>query len=874
MNVVYKGLTKLKSIYNNLNPATLTGAIDIIVVEQPDGTLHASPFHVRFGKLGVLQPRERVVNISVNNEPVDDLQMKLGEQGEAFFVMEMDDDCPSKYITSPLPSRPSTPKKDEDFQVENEEELTNNNADENSSSKRKRRKKRKRKSQNLNELISSPLVVDWASSQSFRDDTNLQTSQNARTSSQSSSDSFINIPDREFRKVLSDSELQEKCGSFCPTDVAESSQRNMNWGWGQLPDENVRDSSGDEILAPEEVCPISTENNPDIAVVPCSDENDESSVQQVATSFEESTQDSTSYNENTHFRSLSSSVGDETHGVGEMNKSEKEQEEDLSSSSTKPSTVEKQQTNNSKQRNVSEGLYLDDVLSLDPSQADLYLKVKSTNGSVVNEVIERAASPLGSDVDSGTDCLNQEEVCESTDMRNETFELSASLCGFSTADSTLVEPGKFEEKLITYDTFLLDPMLYINDANLVFKINGKYYSYTNAQPMILSLALFKQPLPQECMESIERPQNNNQNAPAVPQPQQSSRIMNWLWRRPNKDKVSESESVNENNMEAPPPTPKCDEDEIAVIMDPTDLSSSHLEETILASNQLSTNVDQNTLEPAASTSKNMRKTTRLTSEQLARLDLKDGANTITFSVTSQYQGTKRCCAHIYKWKSHDKIVISDIDGTITKSDVFGQILPVVGKDWTQGGIAHLYQNISKNGYKFIYLSARAIGQASMTKDYLTWINQHGITLPPGPLLLSPTSLIMAFRREVIEKKPEKFKIACLKDIKELFPIGNPFYAGFGNKTSDVLSYTAVGIPDDRMFTINHRGELRQEKLPTYTTTLSDLGEVVDNFFPFIAPESSKIHTTVSFTQNFSDFSYWRNDLPSLSDEDLKLLSSN
>lgn len=33
---------------------------------------------------------------------------------------------------------------------------------------------------------------------------------------------------------------------------------------------------------------------------------------------------------------------------------------------------------------------------------------------------------------------------------------------------------------------------------------------------------------------------------------------------------------------------------------------------------------------------------------------------------------------------------------------------------------------------------------------------------------------------MIEKKPEEFKISCLKDIKALFPT-NPFYAGFGNK---------------------------------------------------------------------------------------------
>ena len=40
----------------------------------------------------------------------------------------------------------------------------------------------------------------------------------------------------------------------------------------------------------------------------------------------------------------------------------------------------------------------------------------------------------------------------------------------------------------------------------------------------------------------------------------------------------------------------------------------------------------------------------------------------------------RC--HIYLWKNTDKVVISDIDGTITKSDVLGHILPVIGKIWT------------------------------------------------------------------------------------------------------------------------------------------------------------------------------------------------
>ena len=55
-------------------------------------------------------------------------------------------------------------------------------------------------------------------------------------------------------------------------------------------------------------------------------------------------------------------------------------------------------------------------------------------------------------------------------------------------------------------------------------------------------------------------------------------------------------------------------------------------------------------------------------------------------------------------------MISDIDGTITKSDVLGHVLPVIGRDWAQSGVAELFTKIKNNGYHMAYLSARAIGQ--------------------------------------------------------------------------------------------------------------------------------------------------------------------
>jgi len=39
----------------NINSATLSGCMDIVVVQQPDGSFKSSPFHVRFGKLKLLK---------------------------------------------------------------------------------------------------------------------------------------------------------------------------------------------------------------------------------------------------------------------------------------------------------------------------------------------------------------------------------------------------------------------------------------------------------------------------------------------------------------------------------------------------------------------------------------------------------------------------------------------------------------------------------------------------------------------------------------------------------------------------------------------------------------------------------------------------
>lgn len=229
------------------------------------------------------------------------------------------------------------------------------------------------------------------------------------------------------------------------------------------------------------------------------------------------------------------------------------------------------------------------------------------------------------------------------------------------------------------------------------------------------------------------------------------------------------------------------------------------------------------------------KTLRLTSEQLAGMNLNYGRNHLKFKLSL---GTSQVELDLYLWKSTTPIVISDIDGTITKSDALGHVMTMFGKDWTHPGVAKLFRDIIVNGYNILYLTARSVGQADTTRQYLDSINQDGVKVPKGPVILSPDRTMAALKREIILKKPEVFKMACLRDIKSLFfddrdDERTPFYGGFGNRITDAISYRSVQIPSHRIFTINPDGEVHMEllELAGYRSSYLHINELVDQFFP-------------------------------------------
>ena len=221
------------------------------------------------------------------------------------------------------------------------------------------------------------------------------------------------------------------------------------------------------------------------------------------------------------------------------------------------------------------------------------------------------------------------------------------------------------------------------------------------------------------------------------------------------------------------------------------------------------------------------------SNQIKQLNLKPERNEICFVCRTSSSGIQTLKSSIYFWTYNSKIVISDVDGTITRSDVLGQVLPILGRDWTHEGVTELFTKIINQGYKIIYLTSRAIGQSTMTKNYLDSLIQEKKTLPAGPLIMSPDGLFTSLKREVIERKPHLLKIPVLSELKNLFPQNvAPFYAGFGNRETDGVAYRYVNIPLNNIFIIDTSSKvlrLGETKKGSYKL----IADKIDEIFPFI-----------------------------------------
>ncbi|KAL3933842.1 MAG: hypothetical protein SGPRY_000105 [Prymnesium sp.] len=215
--------------------------------------------------------------------------------------------------------------------------------------------------------------------------------------------------------------------------------------------------------------------------------------------------------------------------------------------------------------------------------------------------------------------------------------------------------------------------------------------------------------------------------------------------------------------------------------------------------------------------------------KLTRLSLQLGLSP-ELGLLSQHAGWSYRCggrpvvARLYLLDCLDKLIISDVDGTITRSDLIGH-LPAVraAARFTQckqfhPGVPELFSMCEKNGYWVLYLTARPAGLATHTLALLASAREGSHHLPGGPLILSPsphTSQVLD--RELIRKLPHVFKIEALSQIRALWPSTcNPFAGAFGNKSTDSEAYLKVGVPADRVFIVEHTGKVNRQNSDSST----------------------------------------------------------
>ena len=126
---------------------------------------------------------------------------------------------------------------------------------------------------------------------------------------------------------------------------------------------------------------------------------------------------------------------------------------------------------------------------------------------------------------------------------------------------------------------------------------------------------------------------------------------------------------------------------------------------------------------------------------------------------------------------------------------------------------------------------KVCSQAGATRDYLRGLQQGRLKLPVGPLFLNPESVFRAFKKEVIDREPELFKISCLTRLRRLFAGDTPYFAGYGNRPNDIVAYQSVGIPASRIFIINKTGELKGSVSHTQRSSYKNQSSIVDMYFP-------------------------------------------
>ncbi|KAK7284241.1 hypothetical protein RJT34_18983 [Clitoria ternatea] len=908
MNVVGKvGSLITQGVYSVATPFhPFGGAVDVIVVQQQDGTFRSTPWYVRFGKFqGVLKGAEKVVRINVNGVEAN-FHMYLDNSGEAYFVKEVEDDVkgikPNKAAEAANSSVYGQEYGGGEIDKKNGGYLSLDDAhgyrlghsvsdsgvfrfkDEGRSSISPLLQKAESDvdrrfyefQDDQSSFDGSVEVSEYESSRYENLDVeNLLDSQGqgshpevvlvsvdghvltAPISELEQNEENLQLKTPQFHLGPGEgTEFYEGSGEFCSDENAWAADyvSQLDVSTANVPSGGYNATNGDNAsgllldVRREEVNVSHTEqtlvikNQEDLHLQ--ADSEEAVSGMRRGTLFK-------SCLELHEFAKLAGNA--DLQDVG----SSLEVHYSVEESNVNCSTVERNEQENINQSgNIEESSPLDGHTSpeseIEIKEVDKDASVENGTGSgshsgnkdieCTDEHVDESVSNDYVDDSQQTsaleDACSKSETAESEtqiatsneeDHSHSGLGFEVSLCGheLKVGMGLIAAAEAFEAHRVSAEEFRSSAPSVIKNENLVVKFQDRYLLWEKAAPLVLGKAVFGLDLPVEPKDTIPVVQDDAVK-PGDDGPGPASSGRRWrLWPIPFRrvktiEHTSSDASTEDVFLDS-------ESDLLSSVVEPSPTSARH-----------------------ESPRKQFVRTNVPSSEMIASLNLKDGQNLVTFNFSTRVLGTQQVDAHIYLWKWNARIVISDVDGTITKSDVLGQFMPLVGKDWTQSGVARLFSAIKENGYQLLFLSARAIVQAYLTRSFLVNLKQDGKTLPNGPVVISPDGLFPSLYREVIRRAPHEFKIACLEDIRRLFPSDyNPFYAGFGNRDTDELSYRKMGIPKGKIFIINPKGEVatsHRVESKSYTS----LHTLVNDMFP---------PTSLVEQEDFNSWNYWRMPFP-------------
>jgi hypothetical protein len=195
--------------------------------------------------------------------------------------------------------------------------------------------------------------------------------------------------------------------------------------------------------------------------------------------------------------------------------------------------------------------------------------------------------------------------------------------------------------------------------------------------------------------------------------------------------------------------------------------------------------------------------------------------------------------NIFLWSNTDRIMVVDVDGTITRSNIRGVVDTIVTEQYTychegvceflssSSSLLHTMTEKSENNgsgdgddhrsqshIRLLYLTSRPIGIANTTRKFLSQLRQRDAhQLPQGPLIGHTGTLPQVLMMELVYKSIHEFKAAALHQhvVQPFALLGvHPkriFVAGFGNTLMDMQAYHMAGMDLGQIYLIDKQSNI-------------------------------------------------------------------